>query len=414
MTDMHAPMTALGGIANPPVDSPDEGSRHQAVSDETRRARRALAHVGEAGDPRLAQLVRERGAEQVWDMIASSSLDHAWTRRARLVPGPDDLDEREARAGACFIVPGDPMWPVGLDDLAHAEAVSGMAGVPLGLWVRGSSDIWAHDLTVAIVGSRASTPYGERIATDFAAALAARGCCVGSGAAYGIDAAAHRGALSGAGLTWAALAGGVDEPYPRLNAALIEQIATQGALVSEYPLGEHPTRPRFLARNRLIAAMSQAVVIVEAGVRSGARNSGSWATALGRPLLAVPGPITSATAQTPHRLIRSGEAVLAGSVDDIVEAVTPLGTVRETRPRREQLLDRLEPDERAVYEALPARGRRRADEVAVRAGLPYPRALAALGRLAERDMAAPAPGGAWSLGTAMNRPMLPSEEEGSR
>lgn len=404
--------TNAGTVVLPSVETPDVATPGAVVSEETRRARRALAHVGEAGDPRLAQLVTERGAAQVWDMIVSSSLDHAWTRRARLVPPPDELDEREARAGVRFLVPGDPAWPAGLDDLAHVEPVSGMTGAPLGLWIRGNVDIWTVRPTVALVGSRASTPYGERIAADFAATLAERGVCVGSGAAYGIDAAAHRGALSSGGPTWAALAGGVDEPYPRLNAALIEHIADQGALVSEYPLGEHPTRPRFLARNRLIAALAQAVVIVEAGVRSGARNSGSWATALARPLLAVPGPITSATAQTPHRLIRSGEAVLASSVDDILEAVTPLGTVHDARPRREQLIDGLAPDERAVYEALPARGRRRVDEIALRSGLPYPRALAALGRLAERDMAAPAPGGSWSLGTAMNRPMLPSESVG--
>ena len=166
------------------------------------------------------------------------------------------------------------------------------------------------------------------------------------------------------------LAGGADEPYPRANERLLKQVAEHGALVSEYPPGEHPTRRRFLARNRLIAAMTQGTVMVEAAARSGARNTVTWASGCGRIVMAVPGPVGSATSYTPHRLIREGEASLVTCADEVREMIEPLGVVAPLRPGTQRLLDGLDARQLAVYEALPARGSRDVGELSLRSRIP--------------------------------------------
>ena len=380
------------------------------MSDEEREARMALAAVVEAGDARIGPLVDRFGACAVWEGLLTTRADTPWARRART------LDLRPARLlarrhGLRYVIPSDPEWPGGLADLAACESVQDMAGPPLGLWVQGGAELArAVSGSVALVGSRASSAYGDRIAGDLAAGLAEERVTVLSGGAYGIDAAAHRGALSGQGLTVAVLAGGIDEPYPRAHAGLLAQVAASGLLVSEHHPGEHPTRRRFLARNRLIAAMSAATVLVEAAVRSGARNTVTWASACQRPVLAVPGPAGSATSQTPHRLIRDGEAVLATTVAHILEAVRPLGEVpEELRPRTARLLDGLDREARAVVEALPSRGGRDAGEVSLRAGLTVPATLAALARLGEAGLARRREDGLWRRGDVTDRPLLAHE-----
>lgn len=375
-----------------------------------REARRALACVVEAGDPRLAESVARRGAPATWRRVADGSGERAWAARASAL----DLDQvvaAEGRAGARFIIPGDEEWPEQLEDLARCPITQGAGGPPVGLWVRGRPLARLVSVAVSIVGSRAATRYGERVAEDLAAGLAEAGICVVSGAAFGIDAAAHRGSLALEGPTVAVLACGVDEAYPRQNASLIEQVARQGSLVSEYPPGEHPTRLRFLARNRLIAALSEGTVLVEAAVRSGARNTVTWATGCGRPVMAVPGPVGNVTSFTPHRLIREGEAVLVTSVDDIRELVCQLGTVESGRPRCEHLLDGLGAGERTVYEALPARGGRDIGALALRAGVPVPACLVALGKLADAGLARRRADGQWGLGDVGDRPLLPLDAD---
>ena len=188
-------------------------------------------------------------------------------------------------------------------------------------------------------------------------------------------------------------------------------LAASGAVVSEYPPGAHPTRPRFLARNRLIAAASAGTVIVEAAVRSGARNTVTWAVGCGRPVMAVPGPVGSATSFTPHRLIREGEAVLVTSADDVRELLAPLGEVEQRRPLRATLLDGLTDDQRAAYEALPARGGRDAGEVSLRAGLPMSTCLAVLDELAADGLAEQQAAGGWRLGRTRNRPLVANESK---
>ena len=193
------------------------------------------------------------------------------------------------------------------------------------------------------------------------------------------------------------LASGLDQFYPAAHRTLFERIADGGVLVSELPPGEHPTRVRFLGRNRLIAALTPGTVLVEAAVRSGARNTMSWAAALGRVAMAVPGPVTSATSFTPHRLIRDGEAVLVGSAAEVGELIGPLGRAspRPSSPKR--VTDDLTPSEFGVYEAIPGRGGLPAEEIALKTGLPLARTLGLLNDLADRGLVVQTPRCEWAL-----------------
>ena len=333
-----------------------------------------------------------------------------------LAPGRTRAEVRllMERSRMRFAVPGDAEWPEWLADLGHAEPVAEMRGAPVGLWLRGSGSLAeASSRSVAVVGSRASTPYGDRIAADLAAGLVEAGWTVVSGGAYGVDAAAHRGALAGGGLTVSVQAGGLDQLYPRGNHELLKRIAEHGLLVSEVPPGEHPTRRRFLSRNRLIAALTRGTVVVEAAARSGARNTASWAGSCLRPVMAVPGPVSSATSYGPHRLIRDGEATLVASVDDVLECVSPAGEGIGREPeKQESLFDTLTGPQRAVYEAIPSRGGRSAGEVAVRAGVRVPVALGALASLQIAGLVERRGDGRWGLGERRDRPLLSSEKKG--
>ena len=370
-----------------------------------RTARLALSCVVEPGDLRLARLLREYQPTEIWASLLVGDPVGAWRARARAL----DLAavERAGRAcGARFLVPGEPGWPTQVDDLAAAPPVQEWGGAPLGLWAAGRLDpADAATRGVAIVGSRAATPYGERVAADLAADIAASGRAVVSGAAYGVDAAAHRGCLAAGGVGVAVVAGGLDQPYPRAHAGLLRQVAESGVVLSEVPPGEHPTRRRFLVRNRLIAALGEATVIVEASLRSGARNTVSWAGVLRRPVLAIPGPIGNATSVTPHRLIREGEAVLATCAEDVLELVRPVGEPVPPRQRHARLLDALDPVSRAVFEALPARGARDAGELALRAEVALPAALSALVALSDAGLARSHPDGRWGIGPVTDRPL---------
>jgi DNA processing protein len=175
-----------------------------------------------------------------------------------------------------------------------------------------------------------------------------------SGAAFGIDQAAHRGALANRGRTVAVLACGADRAYPAAHRSLIDYIADVGLVVSEAPPGCSPTRIRFLARNRIIAALSRGAVVVEAAVRSGALNTASWAGGLGRTVMGVPGPVTSAPSAGAHQLIRARDALLVTSGEEVLEAVGPMGTFALADPREpENVRDRLPSRERQVLDAVP-------------------------------------------------------------
>ncbi len=360
-------------------------------------ARMCLAAAVEPGHASLAGAVAEFGAAAVWTELVSDAADGPLTARARTIR-PGELAERTAHGGQRFVIPGDDEWPPGLADLAGCEPVNQMSGEPLGLWVRGAGHL--GELTVraiAMVGSRASSAYGDTVASEMAAEISDAGRAVLSGGAYGIDAAAHRGCLTGRTPTLAVLACGLDQAYPCGHAKLFERITEAGVLVSELPPGEHPTRVRFLARNRLIAAMTGGTVMVEAAVRSGARNTVTWANTLNRVVMAVPGPVTSATSVTPHRLIREAEAVLVTNAAEVLEMTSPLGRPLRRVPSERRPTDELAPDELRLFELVPGRGSIAAGELAVRAGMSMLTCLALLGRLADAGFVIQDDAGRWRL-----------------
>ncbi len=221
------------------------------------------------------------------------------------------------------------------------------------LWAVGPARLnTVADRAAAIVGTRAATAYGEYVAADLAAGLAARDAVVVSGGAFGIDGAAHRAALAADGLTVAVLAGGIDVPYPAAHAVLLKRICDQGLVVSEYPPGERPARHRFLTRNRLVAALAGATVVVEAGARSGAANTAAWARALGRSVCAVPGPVTSSASVGCHALLRGGANVVTRS-EDVIELIGHVGELAPDEQRPTSPLDGLSDTDKRVYDALP-------------------------------------------------------------
>ena len=301
-----------------------------------RLARAALTRLGEPGDLRIARLVEEVGAVRTWELLVEqdvrvpaantdltasvSSARADVALRAADVDAAIDLEQAE-KAGIRFVVPGDDEWPHGLDDLGHAGAVQRRGGVPCGLWVRGRRLDELAAAAVAFVGSRSATAYGTTTAAELAAYVGEHGAATVSGAAFGIDQAAHRAALAVDAGTVAVLACGVDRAYPAAHEQLLRIIAERGAVVSELPPGCAPTRVRFLARNRLIAAMSQATVVVEAAVRSGALNTAHWAGRLHRPLLGVPGPVTSAASAGVHEMIRTRDALMVTHGDHVLEVI---------------------------------------------------------------------------------------------
>jgi DNA processing protein len=293
-----------------------------------------------------------------------------------------------ARVGARLVIPSDPEWPAGLDELGvHA---------PLAIWVRGRAGALAGAMpAIALVGARAATGYGEHVAMESASGLVDRGFAVVSGGAYGIDGMAHRSALASGGTTVAFLAGGVDRFYPMGHEALLTRIVQTGAVFSELPCGAAPTKWRFLQRNRLIAAASAATVVLEAGIRSGSLNTAGHAAALGRPIGAVPGPVTSHASAGCHRLLREYDAVcvvdaeqmaeLAGSTsalrrDEPPDALPPLGGVRQ---RQGEQVHPVAPSPEAlrVMDALSTRSVRELEDLVRRSGMEAGAVMAVLGVL---------------------------------
>ncbi|SKB00975.1 DNA protecting protein DprA [Agreia bicolorata] len=314
------------------------------------------------------------------DSIAAHDLALAFDRwRPRLVSSAAITALRQAaRVSARLVRPTDSIWPAGVDDL-------GVHG-PIALWVRGiDAALESLSSSVALVGARAATGYGEHMAMELGAGLSDKGVSVVSGAAYGIDGMVHRAVLASGGLTVAFLAGGVDRFYPSGHDALLGRIATVGAVVSELPCGSPPTKWRFLQRNRLIAASSVATVVVEAGRRSGSLNTAAHAASVGRPLGAVPGPVTSPSSAGCHRLIREFDAACVTSVDEVLELASGMAG---SAPQPELDLgvdassERLPPDQLRVLDALSVRSARTTADVARRAGMSMGTTEGALGLLA--------------------------------
>ncbi|WP_345750448.1 DNA-processing protein DprA [Microbacterium rhizophilus] len=285
---------------------------------------------------------------------------------ARMIAG---LAEAGARARLTVLTPEGRIWSERFDDLGeHA---------PLALWVRGDPEaLGGLGRSASLVGARAATPYGEHVSGMLAGELAAQGVAIVSGGAYGVDGAAHRAALGVEGRTVAFVAGGADRVYPAAHAHLFARIAEHGAVIAEVPPGGTPTKWRFLQRNRLIAAVSAATVVVEAGWRSGSLNTAGHAAALGRPLGAVPGSVTSATSEGCHRLMREFDATCVTRAADVLELIGEWDAPAEHRGE-----DRPRPEAIRVLDALGLRVWRTLDDIARRAGMSLAEVQAELGLL---------------------------------
>lgn len=377
----------LWGQATPVAARTDgivEGLRRAKDWDE-RTARVAWSRLAEPADPVAARLLSVHGSAAA--ALAALSEEpracrDAFARRWDALDLHWDL-ELTRHCNARILIPDDDEWPSGVDDLTEP---------PYCLWVRGPLDLRrVCERSVAIVGARAATAYGEQLAAEIAAGAGERGFAVVSGAAFGIDRAAHLGALAVQAPTVAVLAGGVDRVYPQAHTDLLDSIGRTGAVVSEMPPGSRPLRQRFLLRNRIIAAITRGTLVVEAGLRSGSRNTAGTAAQLARVVMAVPGPVTSMSSAGCHEMIRSGMAVLVTDAAEVAEAVGEYGSelapVRRAPDRPEDALDA--PEQR-VRDALPVRAGHQVSRLACDAGLPETTVGACLGRLelmglAERD-----------------------------
>ncbi|MFF8716090.1 DNA-processing protein DprA [Streptomyces sp. NPDC015184] len=353
------------------------------AGDAERLARAALTRILEPGDERGGRWLRECGAVELLRRITAGDGTAerlggmtpkrlaGYRLRAEGVEPERDLSA-VAVAGGRFVCPGDREWPTQLDDLGDAR--------PTGLWVRGPRDLrlWALR-SVAVVGARACTPYGSHMAASLGAGLAELGWVVVSGAAFGVDGAAHRGALAVDGATMAVLACGVDVAYPRGHAELIGRMAQQGLVIGELPPSDHPTRSRFILRNRVIAALTRGTVVVEAEYRSGSLVTARNAQRLGRFTMGVPGPATSALSAGVHELLR-GEGVLVTDASEIAELVGDIGELAPARHGPVHPRDGLDAVSARVLDALPFRGVTSGRDVARVAGTSTDEAL---GRLYE-------------------------------
>ncbi|MCB0895340.1 MAG: DNA-protecting protein DprA [Nocardioides sp.] len=363
------------------------------TGDAERLARVALSVAAEPGDDRLLALVDRLGPELVHDQLRTEG---ALAPRFHGLEPARVLADAE-RAGLRFVAPGDEEWPRSLDDLGAVAPLQRRGGVPVGLWVRGPLRLDVLAGSVAVVGSRSATTYGADVAAGIASDVARAGRPVLSGGAFGIDQAAHRGALSGDGGTVAVLACGADRVYPEAHRRLIEHLAAEGAVVSETAPGGAPMRIRFLARNRLIAALATGTVVVEAAVRSGALNTANWAGRLNRHVMGVPGPVTSASSQGVHQLVRTGSATLVTSGPDVLEVVASAGEHLQAEPRgAERRRDRLSHVQLQVLDAVPVAAGAGAESIARAAGLAVSSVRATLGELGGLELVEPH-GAGWRL-----------------
>ncbi|MGP5194637.1 DNA-processing protein DprA [Arthrobacter rhombi] len=310
--------------------------------------------------------------------------------------GPARDLETIRRFGGGLLVPEDPAWPAQVDDLG--------LGAPLCLWWRGTvppQQLPAKDALMAVVGSRDATDYGRQVGSQIVSELCTRGITIVSGGAYGIDARAHEAALHAASgheclATAAVMAGGLDRFYPAGNDELLRRVEANGMLFAEVPPGTAPTRWRFLQRNRLLAALCGATLVVEARWRSGALTTARRASELGRDVGAVPGSVFSANSAGCHRLLREGSAI---PITDAAEAFELLGTMaqpvtsgdsardtgvqaEETRPH-----DGLDIQDLLLMDALPIRQPATPDKLSTVSGLGIGAVLGGLSRLQARGLA---------------------------
>lgn len=360
-----APVPTRAGVAAAPAT---------ADADAERLARATISLVVEPGDVRCLALTRELGGVAFLDVLREHPelrAEFAAAAGRLATVEPERVLEQSARRGIRFVVPGDEEWPASLDDLAGAGSLQERGDVPVGLWVRGPLRLDRLAASVAVVGARSSTSYGDQVAADLAAVVGAHGRPIVSGAAFGVDYAAHRGALSAGAPTVAVLACGADRAYPAAHRPLLAHLAENHAVVSEAPPGSAPFQIRFLARNRIIAALGRGTVVVEAALRSGALHTASWAERLHRVVMGTPGPLTSAASEGVHQLLRGGGAVLVTGGADVLELLGPAGEdLVPVRRGPERPRDRLTVRARQLLDAVPVAVPAPTSSIALVAGLP--------------------------------------------
>jgi DNA processing protein len=340
---------------------------------EVRRARAWLSRAIEPGSVELWRYVESVGPVEAAAALHGRSAPPRVQALAGARAGEDASHDDLLRADQCggrLVVPEDDEWPTlalhcltlaahGIPTEPRDQPDRTLALVPpLALWVRGVQPLAdLVDRSVALVGSRASTAYGEHVAGDLGHGLGERGWTTVSGGAFGIDAAAHRGALAAGAPTVVVLACGIDRAYPSAHSTLFTRVLDDGLLVSEWPPGCAPLRHRFLVRNRLIAALTRGTVVVEAAARSGAQATANRARDLGKVVMAVPGPVTSAMSVGCHELLRAERGVLlVTSPAQVVEGVGSLGEdLAGAAERPGSARDSLSDVARRVLDACPVR-----------------------------------------------------------
>ncbi len=292
-----------------------------ALVTDDRSARVLLSIIGIPADVATGKLLAEVSSVELISIVDGDGLvpgmdrveAAVWRDRILSAATPDRLAERIVEANKFrVIIPSDPDWPTSLNDLGPRA--------PYALWAKGRTELLTQPLTqrITVTGARADTSYGAHVTDELCGDLAQSGRTLVAGAAYGIEASVHRAALIRDANTIAVLASGVDRPYPAGHTDLIDRIAREGLLLSEVPPSVAPTRQRFIDRSRILAAMSSATIIVEAGSRSGSLHTATEAAQLGRLVGAVPGPVTSAASTGTNLLLQSGHARVITNGTDIM------------------------------------------------------------------------------------------------
>lgn len=285
------------------------------------RARLILFSIIQPADLFWSYEINQRGGLSVYHRIISGNY---YLKQQEILKLQQQIMQRQvkdleleiSKAGGVFITPEDNDWPISLADLATP---------PIGLVIAGDRSVLLKlDKSISIVGSRQPTNYGLQLSYSLASQASLAQLVVVSGGAYGIDTAAHQGALSAGGLSIAVLAGGINRLYPLENQKLFKDITKSGLLISEVMPNTESKPYRFLIRNRLIAALSRSTVVVEAKFISGSIRTARDAAEIFRPVFAIPGPVTSPLSEGCHRLIAERVADIATSLDEILEVITPL------------------------------------------------------------------------------------------
>jgi DNA processing protein len=364
-----------GGIGGERRFPPRKVGKASGAAGAEREARWAFGLLPQIGGAALKNLLAAFGsAARAWEagpqaLQAVPGISPGMARAIRRFPWAQALredQERVARAGVRIIVWGDPEYPARLQEIASAPPI---------LYVRGSLEP-GDDAAVAVVGARHATAYGEDVARELAAELTRRGLTIVSGLARGIDAAAHRGALEADGRTLAVMGSGLDQVYPSEHRGLAERVAGQGAVLTEFPLGTPPLQLNFPRRNRIISGLSLGVIVVEAGVHSGALITAHHALEQGREVFAVPGRVHARYSEGCNRLIKAG-AKLVETWEDVLSELVPSLKGRRARRPAAAAPPALTAEERRVFDLL-AGGPVHIDALIAEAGLPGGRVASAL------------------------------------